>query len=139
MSILSDVALTQKELRLQGSSCTICTLCQAPGRKARLLTLTPSGLQCLLFMEGTATSQQPTGSVHTSPIVTGTIEWPTIKNTQLTLFDLMDHLQQGLPSHFLAPCHHLTLEEMDEVMQFLTAHEAAIEQSYAPANARAAA
>jgi hypothetical protein len=77
--------------------------------------------------------------VHTSPIVTGTIEWPTINNTQLTLFDLMDHLKQGLPPHFLAHWYHLTSEEMDEVMQFLKAHEAEIERSYAAANACAAA
>jgi hypothetical protein len=57
----------------------------------------------------------------------------------VTLFDLMDHLKQGLPPHFLARWHHLTSEEMDEVMQFLKAHEAEIEQSYAAANARAAA
>jgi hypothetical protein len=57
----------------------------------------------------------------------------------VTLFDLIDHLKQGLPPHFLAHWHHLTSEEMDEVMQFLKAHEAEIERSYAAANARAAA
>jgi hypothetical protein len=35
--------------------------------------------------------------------------------------------------------HHLTSEEMDGVMQFLKAHEAEIERSYAAANARASA
>ena len=30
-------------------------------------------------------SQQHIDSVHHSPIVTGTIEWPTIKNTRVTL------------------------------------------------------
>jgi hypothetical protein len=93
----------------------------------------------VICQEGTAMSQQHTDSVHTSPIVTGTIEWPTIKNTRVTLFDLMDHLKEGLPPHFVAHWYHLTSEEMDEVMQFLKAHEAEIERSYAAANARAAA
>ncbi len=83
--------------------------------------------------------QQPADIVHNSPIVTGTIEWPTIKNTRVTLFDLMDHLKQGLPPHFVALWYHLTPEEMDEVMQFLKAHKTEIERSYAAANARAAA
>ena len=83
--------------------------------------------------------QQPADIVHNSPIVTGTIEWPTIKNTRVTLFDLMDHLKQGLPPHFVALWYHLTPEEMDEVMQFLKAHETEIERAYAAANARAAA
>ena len=80
-----------------------------------------------------------TDNVHNSPIVTGTIEWPTIKNTRVMLFDLMDHLKQGLPPHFVAHWYHLTSEEIDEVMQFLKAHEAEIERSYIAANARAAA
>jgi hypothetical protein len=32
----------------------------------------------VIGQEGTTTSQQHTDSVHTSPIVTGTIEWATI-------------------------------------------------------------
>jgi len=93
----------------------------------------------VICQEGAAMSQQHTDSVHNSPIVTGTIEWPTIKNTRVTLFDLMDHLKQGLPPHFVAHWYHLTSEEMDEVMQFLKTHEAEIERAYAAANARAAA
>ena len=93
----------------------------------------------IICQEGTAMNQQHTDSVHNSLIVTGTIEWPTIKNTRVTLFDLMDHLKQGLPPHFVAHWYHLTSEEMDEVVQFLKAHEAEIERSYAAANARAAA
>jgi uncharacterized protein (DUF433 family) len=93
----------------------------------------------VICQEGTDMSQQHTDSVHTSPIVTGTIEWPTITNTRVTLFDLMDHLKQDLPPHFVAHWYHLTSEEMDEVMQFLKAHEAEIERSYTAANARAAA
>src|SRR5262249_33732086 len=69
----------------------------------------------------------------------GTIEWSSIKNTRVTLFDLIDHLKQGLPPHFVAYWYHLTSEEMDEVMQFLQAHEAEIERSYAAAKARATA
>src|SRR5882724_5486637 len=83
--------------------------------------------------------QQRVDIVNKSPIVTGTIEWPTLKNTRVTLFDLMDHLKQGLPPHFVAHWYHLSPEEMDEVMQFLKEHEAEIERSYAAANARAAA
>jgi uncharacterized protein (DUF433 family) len=71
-------------------------------------------------------------------VVTGTMAWPTIKNTRVTLFDLMDHLKLGLPPQFVASWYQLTAEDMDEVMQFLTAHEAAIEQAYAAANRRAA-
>jgi uncharacterized protein (DUF433 family) len=71
-------------------------------------------------------------------VVTGTMAWPTIKNTRVTLFDLMDHLKQGLPPQFVAYWYQLTAEEMDEVMHFLTAHEAAIAQAYAAANTRAA-
>ena len=53
--------------------------------------------------------QQHADIVHHSPIVTGTIEWPTIKNTRVTLFDLLDHLKQGLPPHFfVAHWYHLT-------------------------------
>ena len=74
----------------------------APHLDFQCATMSP-----VLSQEGTPIRQQPTGSVHTSPIVTGTIEWPTIKNTQLTLFDLMDHLKQGLPPRFLAHWHHL--------------------------------
>ena len=96
-------------------------------------------MSSIVCQEGTVTSQQHTDIVHNSPIVTGTIEWPTIKNTRVTLFDLMDHLKQGLSPHFVAHWSHLTSEEMDEVMQFLKAHEAEIERSYAAANARAAA
>jgi hypothetical protein len=62
---------------------------------------------------------------------------PTVKNTRVTLFDLMDHLKQGLPPHFVAHWYHLTAEEMDKVMQFLKAHEAEIERSYAAARAAA--
>src|SRR5215510_3437455 len=71
----------------------------------------------VICQEGTAMSQQYTDNVHNSPVVTGTIEWPTIKNTRVTLFDLMDHLKQGLPLYFAAHWYHLTSEEMDEVMQ----------------------
>src|SRR6266704_3395467 len=106
----------------------------APHPDAECATMSP-----ILWQKGTAMSQQHTDSVHNSPIVAGTIEWPTIKNTRVTLFDLMDHLKQGLPPHFVAHWYHLTSEEMDEVMQFLKAHEAEIERSYAAANARAAA
>jgi uncharacterized protein (DUF433 family) len=83
--------------------------------------------------------QQRADIVDKSPIVTGTIAWPTLKNTRVTLFDLMDHLKQGLPPHFVAHWYHLSPEEMEEVMLFLKEHEAEIEQSYAAANARAAA
>jgi hypothetical protein len=83
--------------------------------------------------------QQRADIVDKSPIVTGTIEWPTLKNTRVTLFDLMDHLKQGLPPHFVAHWYHLSPEEMEEVMLFLKEHEAEIEQSYTAANARAAA
>src|SRR5215467_15397930 len=72
-------------------------------------------------------------------VVTGTMAWPTIKNTRVTLFDLMDHLKQGLPSHFVAYWYHLTSEEMNEVRQFLKAHATDMERSYTAANARAAA
>jgi hypothetical protein len=82
---------------------------------------------------------QHTDIAHYSTIINGTIEWQTIKNTRVTLFDLMDHLKQGLPPHFVAHWYHLTSEEMDEVRQFLKAHEVEIERSYAAANARAAA
>jgi uncharacterized protein (DUF433 family) len=83
--------------------------------------------------------QQRVDIVDKSSIVTGTIEWPTLKNTRVTLFDLMDHLKQGLPPHFVAHWYHLSPEEMEEVMLFLKEHEAEIEQSYTAANARAAA
>ena len=83
--------------------------------------------------------QQRVDIVDKSPIVTGTIEWPTVKNTRVTLFDLMDHLKQGLPPHFVAHWYHLSPEEMEAVMLFLKEREVEIEQSYAAANARAAA
>jgi hypothetical protein len=41
--------LMKKEARPPGSSCTAFALCQAPGRKARILTLTSRVLQCLLL------------------------------------------------------------------------------------------
>ncbi|MGH9847790.1 MAG: DUF433 domain-containing protein [Blastocatellia bacterium] len=72
-----------------------------------------------------------------NPVVTGTIQWPTIKNTRLTLFDLMDQLKQGLPPHYVANWYHLSAAEMDEVMRFLAEHTAELEQSYAEANAYA--
>jgi uncharacterized protein (DUF433 family) len=84
-------------------------------------------------------NQQKRDRIHNPQVVTGTLTWPTIKHTRLTLFDLMDHLKQGLPPHFVASWYGLTGEEMDEVMHFLTEHETAIEQAYAAANARAAA
>jgi hypothetical protein len=71
-------------------------------------------------------------------VVTGTLAWPTINNTRLTLFDLMDHLKQAVPPHLVAQWYNLSRAEMDTVMQFLKEHEAAIEQSYAAANVRAA-
>jgi hypothetical protein len=82
--------------------------------------------------------QQHADVANNNSIVTGTIDWPTIKNTRVTLFDLMDHLKQGLPPQFVAHWYHLAPEEMDAVMQFLKEHETALEQSYAAANARAA-
>ena len=106
----------------------------APHLDAECATMSP-----VLCQEGTAMSQQHTDSVHNSPIVTGTSAWPTIKNTRVPLFDLMDHLKQGLPPHFVTHWYRLASEEMDEVMQFLKAHEAEIERSYIAANARAAA
>ena len=83
-------------------------------------------------------SQQRTDLTN-NPVVTGTIDWPTIKNTRVTFFDLMDHLKQGLPPQFVAHWYCLTAEEMDAVMHFLTKHETEIERSYAAANTRAAA
>jgi len=72
-----------------------------------------------------------------NPVVTGTIQWPTIKNTRLTLFDLMDQLKQGLPPHYVANWYQLSDAEMDEVMRFLAEHADEIEQAYADANAYA--
>jgi uncharacterized protein (DUF433 family) len=83
-------------------------------------------------------SQQREDIAKNHPVVTGTMAWPTIKNTRLTLFDLMDHLKQGLPPQFVAHWYQLSAEEMDEVMHFLKEHETEIERSYAVANARAA-
>jgi uncharacterized protein (DUF433 family) len=83
--------------------------------------------------------QQRVDVVNNHDVVTGTIEWPTIKNTRITLFDLMDLLKQGLPPQVVAHWYDLTTAEIDAVMQFMKAYEAEIEQSYATANARAAA
>lgn len=77
--------------------------------------------------------------VNSSQVVTGTLEWPTMKNTRVTLFDLMDHLKQDVPPHLVAHWYDLTRAEMDAVEQFLKAHEADIERAYAAANDRAAA
>src|SRR5262252_2724536 len=90
--------------------------------------------------KGGAIAMKPQGTDRATnhTVVTGTMAWPTIKNTRVTLFDLMDHLKQGLPPQFVAYWYQLTAEEMDEVMHFLTAHEAAIAQAYAAANTRAA-
>jgi hypothetical protein len=82
--------------------------------------------------------QQGIDITNKHQVVTGILAWPTIKHTRLTLFDLMDHLKQGLPPHFVAHWYGLTIEEMDDVMHFLKIHETAIEQAYAAANARAA-
>src|SRR2546428_4271846 len=82
-------------------------------------------------------NRQQSNAPINNPVVTGTIEWPTIKNTRLTLFDLMDQLKEGLPPHFVANWYHLTTAEMDEVMRFLKEHEAEIERAYAEANAYA--
>jgi uncharacterized protein (DUF433 family) len=83
--------------------------------------------------------QQGMDMTNTHQVVTGTLAWPTIKHTRLTLFDLMDQLKQGLPPHFVAQWYGLTVEEMEAVMHFLKRHETALEQAYAAANARAAA
>jgi uncharacterized protein (DUF433 family) len=83
--------------------------------------------------------QQHTDVTNSRHVVTGTIDWPTIKNTRVTLFDLMDHFKQGLPPQVVAQWYNLTPAEMDAVMQFLKEHEVEIERSYAAANARAAA
>ena len=80
---------------------------------------------------------QDTNAAINNPVVTGTIKWPTIKNRRLTLFDLMDQLKEGLPPHFVANWYRLTEEEMDEILRFLKAHEAELEQAYAEANAYA--
>lgn len=82
-------------------------------------------------------NQQHADAPINNPIVTGTIKWPTIKNTRLTLFDLMDQLKEGLPPHYVANWYHLSTAEMDEVMRFLAEHAAELEQAYAEANAYA--
>jgi uncharacterized protein (DUF433 family) len=81
--------------------------------------------------------QQPFDAPISNAVVTGTIRWPTIKNTRLTLFDLMDQLRQGLPPEFVANWYHLSAAEMDEAMRFLAEHTAELEQAYAEANADA--
>jgi uncharacterized protein (DUF433 family) len=82
--------------------------------------------------------EQPSANTtNNHSVVTGTLEWPTIKNTRLTLFDLMDQLKQGLPPHYVADWHQLSRAEMDEVMRFLAEHSVAIEAAYAAANAAA--
>jgi len=82
-------------------------------------------------------NQQHMDAPINNPIVTGTIQWPTIKNTRLTLFDLMDQLKEGLAPHYVANWYHLSTSEMDEVMRFLAEHTAELEQAYAEANAYA--
>ena len=82
-------------------------------------------------------NQQKTDTPINNPVVTGTIEWPTIKNRRLTLFDLMDKLKEGLPPHYVGQWYRLTDAEMEEAMRFLKEHEAEVEQAYAEANARA--
>jgi uncharacterized protein (DUF433 family) len=82
-------------------------------------------------------NQQQSDAPINNPVVTGTIQWPTIKNTRLTLFDLMDQLKEGLPPHYVANWYHLSAAEMDEVMRFIAEHTAELEQAYAEANAYA--
>jgi len=82
-------------------------------------------------------NEQQSDAPINNPVVTGTIKWPTIKNTRLTLFDLTNQLKEGLPPHFVANWYHLTTAEMDEIMRFLKEHEVEIEQAYAEANAYA--
>lgn len=82
-------------------------------------------------------NQQQLDAPINNPIVTGTMQWPTIKNTRLTLFDLMDQLKQGLPPQDVANWYHLRAAEMNEVMRFLAEHAAELEQAYAEANAYA--
>ena len=79
--------------------------------------------------------QQSANTPNHPSVVTGTLQWPTIKNTRLALFDLMDQLKQGLPPHYVADWYHLSAAEMDEVMGFLAEHAVEVEAAYAAANA----
>lgn len=67
----------------------------------------------------------------TNGIIVQTRRGPSIKGTRLTIYSLMEYLKDGWTPKHTAQWFNLTPEEMDEVMAYLKANEARLEEQYA--------
>jgi uncharacterized protein (DUF433 family) len=74
---------------------------------------------------------------ETNGIIVQTPRGPSIKGTRLTIYHLMEYLKDGWTPKHTAQWFDLTPEEMDEVMAYLKANEAKLEEKYAEVMRRA--
>ena len=54
----------------------------------------------------------------------------SIAGRRLTLYSIMDHLRAGWPPHLIRDEFNLTDKQMNDVMEYITAHRDQVEQEY---------
>ena len=64
-------------------------------------------------------------------IIVQTGRGPSIKGTRLTIYSLMEYLKDGWTPKHTAQWFNLSADEMDEIMAYLKANEAEVEEQYA--------
>jgi uncharacterized protein (DUF433 family) len=64
------------------------------------------------------------------PTVTRTSRGLSITGRRLTLYSIMDYLQDGWPPHLIRDEFNLTAKQMADVMEYIEAHRAEVEQEY---------
>jgi uncharacterized protein (DUF433 family) len=68
--------------------------------------------------------------VTPSSTVVRTSRGLTIAGRRLTLYSIMDYLRAGWPPHLIRDEFNLTDKQMNDVMEYITAHRDQVEQEY---------
>jgi uncharacterized protein (DUF433 family) len=71
-----------------------------------------------------------TESVTPSSTVVRTSRGLSIAGRRLTLYSIMDYLRAGWPPHLIRDEFNLTAKQMNDVMEYITAHRDQVEQEY---------
>ena len=71
-----------------------------------------------------------TESVTPSSTVVRTSRGLSIAGRRLTLYSIMDYLRAGWPPHLIRDEFNLTDKQMNDVMEYITAHRDQVEQEY---------
>ena len=64
------------------------------------------------------------------PTVVRTSRGLSIAGRRLTLYSIMDYLRAGWPPHLIRDEFNLTAKQMNDVMEYITAHRDQVEQEY---------